>query len=393
MNMNYKKFRCVGFAGIMLLLWVAIVAFFPTPLMAQGCIQETLPTDGRWELCWEHRDEEGIVLTDIYYVTPANMKRKVLNEASIAQIHTNYDDNSSRNHYVSSPGLGGAQLVALTNNNCPNGMLIQHNGVNVLCKMVEERGYIYKYETSQRNGYFLTLFSVSDMGDQHFIVRWRFYDDGTIEPSIGSTGVVEQRSADARYGWPLQNASDIGTGYVNSYYWRLDFDIGENGANDIAEEFNVASADNGSKKLLYVAQFTSENRRTVDPQQKRSWRVRDGAITNSDGHSVSYHLEPMTVGNRYEGPITEPWTFSDIFFTKSKSCERFVSNNPTTNGCGADISQFVDGENIDGDDIVLWYRVSYHHLPRGEYQPIIPVHWDGFMLLPRDWTAQTPIAF
>jgi len=390
--MNHKIYR-VALTGVFLCVLTSLFIFSPKPLLAQGCIQETLPTDGRWELCWEHRDQEGIVFTDIYYVTQANMKRKVLKEASIAQIHTPYDDNSSRNHYVTSPGLGGAQLVELSNSNCPNGTLIQHNGTNVLCQMVEGRGYIYKYVTNQRNGYYLTLFSVSKIGGQHFIVRWRFYDDGTIEPSIGSTGVVDRRSTDARYGWPIQNSSDIGVGYVNSYYWRLNFDIGANGANDIVEEFNVDSIDSGSKKSLSVTKITSETGRSVDAQQKRSWRVRDGSITNSDGHSVSYHLEPMTVGNRYVGPSNEPWTANDIFFTKSRTCERFVSQNPTAGGCGADISQFMNGENIDSDEIVLWYRVSYHHLPRSEYQPYIPVHWDGFMLLPRDWTAETPIAF
>lgn len=390
--MNHKVQR-VALMGIALFMLTALFMLSPKSVMAQGCIQETLPTDGKWELCWEHRDQEGIVLTDIYYITPANMKRRVLKEASIAQIYTPYDDNSSRNHYVASPGLGGAQIVALSNNNCPTGTLISYNGINVLCQMVENRGYIYKYEDNQQIGYHLTLFSVSNIGGQHFIIRWRFYDDGTIEPSIGSTGVVNRRSTDARYGWPIQNNSDIGIGYVNNYYWRLNFDIGENGANDIVEEFNVDPTDGGSRKSLSVTRITSETGRSVDAQKKRSWRVRDGSIENNDGHSVSYHLEPLTTGNRYIGPNTEPWTANDIFFTKSRDCERFVSQNPTAGGCGADISQFMNGENIDGDDIVLWYRISYHHLPRSEYQPYIPLHWDGFMLYPRDWTAETPIAF
>lgn len=393
--MKHTILRIV-FTGAFLLGLCALLNFTPKIALAQTCagetIQETLPTNGKWELCWEERAEEGIVLSNIIYTTPTNIRRKVLKEASIAQIHSPFDDNSARNHYVTNPGLGGAQLVPLTNENCPNGTLLQHGAVSVLCKMVEGRGYIYKYESNSRQGYYLTLFSVSKMSGQHFIVRWRFYDDGSIEPSIGSTGTVTRRGTDARYGWRIQNSSDIGVGYVNNYYWRLDFDIGANGADDVLEEFNVASTDNGSKKSLAVTAITSETGRSVDAQQKRSWRVRDGSINNSDGHAVSYHLEPMQAGNRYVGPSSEPWTANDLFVTKYRACERFAAQNPTTNGCGTDVSQFIDGENINGADLVLWYRISYHHLPRAEYQPYIPVHWDGFVLMPRDWTATSPIA-
>lgn len=382
--------------GAFLLGLCILLNFNPERALAQTCsgetMQETLPTNGKWELCWDARAEEGIVLTNIFYTTPDNVRRKVLKEASIAQIHSPFDDNSARYHYVTNPGLGGAQLVPLTSGNCPNGTLLQHNGASVLCKMVEDRGYIYKYESNSRQGYYLTLFSVSKMNGQHFIVRWRFYDDGSIEPSIGSTGIVSRRSADARYGWRMQNSNDIGVGYVNNYYWRLDFDLGANGANDLLEEFNVASTNSGSNKSLSVTAITSESGRSVDAQKKRSWRVRDGSIKNSDGHAISYHLEPMQAGNRYVGPSSEPWTANDLFATKYRSCERFASQNPTTDGCGADVSQFTNGENINGADLVLWYRISYHHLPRAEYQPYIPVHWDGFVLMPRDWTATSPIA-
>jgi len=392
--MNYKFLRMVQI-GILLLGIFVLFNFNAGVATAQACsggtIQETLPTDATWTLCWEHRAEEGVVLSNIFYTTPTNIKRKVLKEAGLAQIHSPFNDNSERNHYVTEQGLGDTSLVPLTSANCPDGTLIQHDGVNILCSMIENRGYIYKYKSNQRQGYYLTLFSVSNMNGQHFIVRWRFYDDGSIEPSIGSTGVVSRRSTDARYGWPIQNNSDIGVGYVNNYYWRLDFDIGENGSNDIIEEFNIASTNSGSEKSLTVSKLSSETSRSVDAQQKRSWRVRDGSITNPDGHAVSYHLEPMQMGNRYVGPNNEPWTANDLFVTKHQPCERFVSQNSTADGCGADVSQFVNGENIDGADLVLWYRISYHHLPRSEYQPYIPLHWDSFVLMPRDWTATNPI--
>lgn len=361
------------------------------PCSGDKLIDETLPRGTTWQLCWDHSAEAGIVLSDIHMTTATSITNKILAQANLAQIQTNYNDNSARHHYVTDDGLGGANLLTLDAADCPGGTLLQHNGQDVLCLLVEARGYIYKHDNDQRQGDRMRLFSVSEIDTQVFIVQWDFYDDGTIIPAIGNTGVLSEYGTDSQYGWRIGADADIGVGYVNDYYWRLDFDIAANGDNDVVEEFNVTPTVSRTRKALSVTHILTETAQSVDTEFKRSWRVRDATVTNADNHSISYHLEPLWIGNRYVGPANEPWTQHDIYFTRDNPCEQFVSNNPTTGGCGDNVTDFVDDESIAEADVVVWYRISYRHLPRSEDAPYILTHWDSFALLPRDWTAVNPL--
>jgi primary-amine oxidase len=38
--------------------------------------------------------------------------------------------------------------------------------------------------------------------------------------------------------------------------------------------------------------------------------------------------------------------------------------------------------------VVSWVAVGFHHVPRDEDQSPMDLHWQGFMLMPRDLTAQ-----
>lgn len=368
-----------------------------------SAIDETFTTGARWELCWSEQTHEGIVLSDLYYTPPDGPRRKVLKTAALSQIEVLYDDGRAALHHVGSPGLGGAQLLSLTAAECPAGTLLHGGDRTVLCQQVGPRGYLYKYYTVQRQGQALTLFSVSQIGQLLYIVQWRFFDDGTIEPQVADGGRLLRLGTDGAYGWPVtgDNVGDnvdetpqVGIGYITNYWWRLDFDLAENGANDFVDEFNVNPISNNTQLATSVTTLNTETGRTTDPTSKRSWRVRDGAITNPDGHAISYHLEPKQAGYRYQGPATEPWSQHDLYATVAQPCERLPIDNGMTLAdpatCSDHIAAFVNDESLAGADVVLWYRITTHRLPRPEDTPVLGVEWHGYQLLPRDWTAQNP---
>lgn len=385
----------------LLLTLIVAIAYRPA-IFAQGdscatanTIDQTLPTGARWEMCWHARDREGIVLHDIYYTTSTGVRRKVLKEAGLAQIHVAYDDGGVRDHLVTDVGLGGDQMATLNAADCPDGTLHSEAGRTILCQQSGPRGYDYKYYGQQRQGGALTLYSAANLGTQSYIVQWQFLDNGIIEPALGRTGQLPRYGTDAQFGWPLDADGTVGVGFVQNVYWRLDFEIGETATDDVVEEFNVAPADNSTRRVLTVTPLTSEAARTVHPENKRSWRIRDAVSTNSDGHAISYHLEPMQTGHSYLGPDSEPWTQSNFFVTVNKPCERFISHNPTTdeNGdsCGDNVTAFVNGESLSSADVVLWYGLTRHFLPRDEDEPFMNTQWDAFQIYPRDWTAQNPL--
>jgi primary-amine oxidase len=353
-------------------------------------LEETLPTGARWDLCWTVRSHEGIVLSEIHYSTPAGLRRKVLQEASLSQIEVIYDDGAATFYYASEPGLGDARLLALSSADCPDGVLLNHDGRPLLCKQTAWRGYLYKYYSQQRQGDALTLFSASQIGQRLYIVQWRLLDNGAIEPLVGDGGRLLRQGRNPQYGWPVAADGAIGIGYVTNYWWRLDFDIGGNGPNDIVEELEVNPDSSNTQRILTTTPLGVETGRTTDPELKRSWRVRDGALTNEDGHAISYHLDPKNAGYRYSGPAAQSWNQHDFYVTVAHPCEQLAADNPTTGGCADNVTGYVNGESTDGADIVLWYRVTAHRLPRAEDAPLLSIQGQGFQLLPRDWTAQNP---
>ncbi len=359
----------------------------------QYLVDVTLPVGSRWEMCWEMRNAEGIVFHDIYFTPAGGPRRLVLGQANLAQIHVPYDDNGARFHDVSDFGLGGTNLDDLTPEDCPNGTLLVNAGKHVLCMQIGPRGYAYKYFAQQLQGSALSLYSVSHVGQYNYVPVWRFIDNGAIEPTIGATGKLQRMNYNsAAVGWPVrvdQGGQVYAIAHMHNYFWRLDFDI-DGPQNDQVEEFEFTPIDNNYSYQVSVTPFSTETGRTVNPTRMRSWRVRDTVATNSDGHAISYHLDPLRVGHIHQGPAVEPFTNNQFYVTVNKPCEKYASHNPEVQ-CAADVSRFVNGESLVGQDIVVWYGITFHHLPRDEDEGMMDAHWDGFQLTPRDWTATNPL--
>ncbi len=368
-----------------------------TNCSGQYAIDELLPTGARWQMCWEERLREGVILYDVYYTPRGGTARLVLAQAHLAQIHVPYDDNGARYHDSTDSGLGGTYLTKLGAADCPGGQLRSSSNGSVLCQQVVPRGYAFRYTTSGidsiSQGYAINLFSISHVGEYNYIVQWQFADDGAILPSVGATGKLQRLGTyvSATQGWPLRTSGTgvvRGVGHNHNYYWKLDFDMGD-AANDLVEEFDFLPINNNQERALQVTPLTVESARSSDPALQRFWRVRDKVIVNGDGHAISYEIEPLRSGNRYIGPDYEPFTNNDFYVTRQKSCEIFASHNSAP--CAENLAAYVDGEDTDGQDLVLWFGLNFHHLPRDEDEMFMPAHWDGFVIAPRDWTETNPL--
>src|SRR4051812_43310585 len=68
-------------------------------------VDEVMTNGARWQMCWERRANEGIVLHDVTYTPIGGQPVEVLGRASLAEIHVPYDDNGARFHDLSDYGL------------------------------------------------------------------------------------------------------------------------------------------------------------------------------------------------------------------------------------------------------------------------------------------------
>ncbi len=380
------------------LLWALplLLSPFASVSAAEFCaddfyVDTTLANGARWDMCWEHRNREGIVLHHIFY-TPSNGERRmVMYQASIAQIHVPYDDNGARYHDVSDYGLGGGYMHDLTASECPGGVLLNGTGTkNLICQQVQDQGFSYYRDFDSNQGEALSLLSTSGIGAYNYIPRWVFHDNGMIEPSMGATGSL-QRFGDASksaHGWFVTD-TQIGISHLHNFFWKLDFDLNQTSDDDYVEEMNFNSSAGGRSRSM--TRFYQEAKRSVDPSTLRSWRVVDGS-SNDNGHPISYEIVLADSGHKDIGPSGEPFTFNDFYVTRKKTCELFASHNPTNTGCESDLDKFVNSESVNGEDLVVWAALTFYHVPRAEDKPIMDAHWSRFQIIPRDWHESNPTA-
>lgn len=350
-------------------------------------ISKTFSSGAAWDMCWEVRAEEGVVLSDVYYKPRNKTRRRVLGEASLSQIQTEYDDGSATEFLVTQYGLGGSNLQTLNSSMCQGGQLRRHAGRDVLCEVTKSNGYIYRYRNStRRQGSKLDVYSASNINAREFIIKWSFLENGSIEVASGLTGKFNNRTANAANGWPVTAQNQIATGFTDHYFWRLDFDIANDNGNDIIEQIKSVPSSDRLTKTKQIQTISSELAASFTPSDKKFWRVKDQSVTNSANQAISYEMVTLNYAQQSKGNSNSAWLKNDMYLTQYNACERFAVQNPTNN-CGSNVSQFVNGQNINAKDVVVWYRLVHHTLPRDEDFSPASVQWSHFIMLPRDWTS------
>ncbi len=381
---------------VSILLFLGSNFYLNSSSAAEFCSDEyyinvTLANGARWDMCWEQRNREGIVLHKVHYTPKAGQRRLILSSASLAQIHVPYDDNGARYHDISDYGLGGNYMVDLRQTDCPSGKLLKQGERPILCEQVKASEYGFRYQTEQVQTEALSIFSVSRVGAYHYIPLWRFYEDGAIEPAVGATGAL-QRFNDAsaeEQGW-LIAPNKVGLGHVHNFFWKLDFDLVGTSRDDVIEELNLQ--EQGDRSVLQKTRFNTEIGRSINPATARRWLIRDAEQTNNEGQSLAYEIRLPQSEQQDVGPDSETFTHKDIYFTTFQECELYASHNPNLEGCADSLHDFVSGESLLGADLVVWPSTTFYHMPRAEDAPFMDAHWSYISLTPRDWHARNPLS-
>ncbi len=355
-------------------------------------ISETLSNGASWQMCWESRKRENIVLSEVSFQPPSAESIPIFSSLRLSQLHVAYDDANVTYNDITQFGLGAGYMSTLDENDCPAGELINVQGRPGLCKMINIGDDFYRTTQESRAGSSLTLFSVSQVGSYAYLVTWKFFDDGSVQPSIGAAGAL-QRSDDwpqSPFGRELSGVPDKSwLSHTHNYYWRIDFDLGESGTDDLVSEVSFPLDAEGRRSRKETV-FTEETARKILPEEMLSWQI-SSINTDSRLGAASYEITPRHYGHKLVRSITEPFTDFDFFVTRQKDCERFVSENAKFNpNCDENILQFVDNESLLNEDIVVWHRVAFHHVPRNEDRQTMHSHWDGFVMQARNLSASTP---
>jgi hypothetical protein len=203
----------------------------------------------------------------------------------------------------------------------------------------------------------VVLVSELEAGWYRYISRWRLHADGTIKP---------------RFGFSAVESSCVCTVHHHHVYWRLDFDIGTAGDN-LIQEFNDPPLSGTTSKWHNL---DYEIRRARNPGRNRRWRVKNK--TTGDAYDI--------IPGAHDGIATNmpDWPFGrgDAWFLRYRGTE--IDDGAIATGAEAGLDTWVNGEPINGKDVVAWYGGHFshdvNHEEPGEFGHIVgpelkPVTW------------------
>ncbi len=365
--------------------------------------QHQFDSGAAWEFCWSIDKNQGLLVKDVYYTAPGETQRKVLQQASVAQILFKYDEDPVALHLASDPGLGGQQHLAPLASNCSDGQILQAsinpNQVDsaAACVRIRDINNLTRVRNSlsQRRRE-ISLHAWSRIGSHVYQVIWRFSEDGEITPEIAFGGRLNKQATDPQYASSIITPSQQTLQFANAtllYTWRLDFNINDTPDNDIVEEFEFpANVTDVVRRPLMVRRLSTEALRDVDRESFRGWRIRDAAQASGPDNvnRIGYYLDPQTAGLKYRSR-RHNWTQFDLAVTRQRDCEQLASANTlVATECGRSLDYYTDGESLENADPVIWFSLASHFNASAEDYPAIRSRYTGFKVIPFDWSAHTP---
>ncbi|NUS06817.1 MAG: hypothetical protein HOV97_30150 [Nonomuraea sp.] len=172
----------------------------------------------------------------------------------------------------------------------------------------------------------LRIVSELEAGWYRYASDWRLGDNGDIMPRFGFAATANPMTCMV---------------HRHHAYWRLDFDI-EGAGNDVVEQID----DTGSIIPEPVPIIRETTRRRRHPA--KYWQVRD----KSSGRGYQIHPGPYD-------DTADDYGVSDLWFLRHHPRE-LDDGNPGPRDRAA-ISRFLDGESINGANVVVWYAGHYYH--------------------------------
>ena len=168
----------------------------------------------------------------------------------------------------------------------------------------------------------------SRAGWYRYRMKWHFYSDGRIWPE---------------FSFAAADAVCTESGHRHHAYWRFDFDLDGTPRNDVVREHPGGGA---------PRPFTTEASRVLGGLSDRThWSVVDGAS------GFGYEIVPGEQDRRLPA---DPYSKTDALVLRYKVDE--IDDGLTNGqGCAFAFEPFVNGEALQGEDTVFWYRAGALH--------------------------------
>jgi primary-amine oxidase len=270
----------------------------------------------------------------------------------------------------------------------------------------------------------LVLRTAATIGNYDYVIDWRFEQDGSIRVAVGATGIIEtkgvtaknassdgahaidgdkQRALPDEYGHFVAE-NTVGVNHDHFFSFRLDLDVDGQNNTFMADRLKMRQLPPGSfRKTIWVAEpFMAHTEHDammdIHLEKPSMWRFVNPNVRGPLGYPTGYEIMPGTTAASLLDPEDGPqrvgaFSAHQLWVTPYKQNERYAAGVYPTDSKGEDGLAVWTKANrpIENTDIVAWYTMGFHHMPRAEDWPVMPVMWHDFVIRPFDFFPQNPV--
>ena len=146
-----------------------------------------------------------------------------------------------------------------------------------------------------------------------------------------------------------------------------------------------------------IAKVEEEAQLTMMMEHPALWRVINPNVKSPLGYPTGYEIAPMHNAVSLMTDDDYPqrragFILHNLWVTPYHEDERYAAGDYPTQSHGGDGLPAWTKTNrpIENTDIVVWYTLGFHHVPRPEDFPIMPTAWHEFELRPFDFFSRNP---
>jgi primary-amine oxidase len=381
----------------------------------------------KWHFRLGFHVREGLILHTIGYEDQKRL-RPIMHRASLAEMVVPYGDPTGsyyrRNAFDTGEYGVGQFLDSLTLGCDCLGEIYYFDAwshdwhgqpkkiANAICMHEEDYGVLWKFSDLQ-NGHVtvkrsrrLVVSCFATIGNYVYGFFWYFYQDGTIGVEVKATGIplVSGRAVGERslYGALVAPGIDA---HVHQHVFSFRFDMTVDGERNSVSEVNFsalpAGPDNryGNAIGIDETKFSTEReaQRVIDLASSRYWRVTNPDVKNALGEPVGYKLVPGVNALPFlqpDSPVAKRagFMFKHFWATRFASDEFYPAGRfPNQHEGGDGLPAWTAADrSLDNENVVVWYTLNYHHLPRPEDWPVQPCVYAGFHWMPSGFFDANP---
>lgn len=260
----------------------------------------------------------------------------------------------------------------------------------------------------------LVLRTSAAIGNYDYILDWRFEQDGSIRVAAGATGIIETKvvkAKNAASGEPMKDEygrfvaeNTIGVNHDHFLSFRLDLDIDGQENSFMAGRLKQRQlpASTHRKTIWALEPFTARTERDammdIHLDRPSMWMFVNPKIKGPLGYPTGYEIMPGVTAASLLDPDDGPqrvgaFSAHQLWITPYRPDELYASGVYPSASKGADGLAVWARANrlIENTDIVAWYTMGFHHVPRAEDWPVMPVMWHDFVIRPFGFFPQNPV--